>query len=423
MDDTRSIFSRLADALEGSWAANARPEQLPPPGEWSVWLVLAGRGFGKTWTGANWVHATAMRSGCRIALVGPTAADVRDTMVEGESGILSICPDFERPTYEPSKRRLTWPNGSMATMFSAEEPSRLRGPQHGFAWVDELAAMQNMQETWAQLMFGMRLGQRPRTLITTTPKPSKLLKEIMGREGKDVVITRGSTYDNRANLPESFLSEIISKFEGTRLGRQELNAELLTDTPGALWQMDWIDGARVQKAPDLRRVVVAIDPAVSLGEDSDETGIVVAGLASDGHVYVLQDLSGRFAPHEWARRAIAAFDEHKADRIIGEANNGGLLIRHTLETLRPTISYRAVHASRGKVTRAEPISALYEQRKVHHVGGGLSALEDQMCAFTANQERRPGESPDRVDALVWAITELAVDARPATATSLPFEWR
>jgi predicted phage terminase large subunit-like protein len=294
----------------------------------------------------------------------------------------------------------------MVSLFSSEEPERLRGPQHGAAWVDELCAWNNLQDTWDMLQFGLRLGQRPRIAVTTTPKPSKLLKELISREGEDVAITRGSTYDNRANLAPSFFSQIVSRFEGTRLGRQELNAELLNDTPGALWQLDWIERDRVKAAPELVRIVVAIDPAVSNNENSDETGIIVAGVDRIGHIYVLEDLSGKYAPHEWARKAIDAFERHKADRIIAEVNNGGLMVETTLRAVTSYVPFRAVHASRGKVTRAEPVSALYEQQKVHHVGG-FDKLEDQMLSFTSDFDRsRAGYSPDRVDALVWALTEF-----------------
>jgi predicted phage terminase large subunit-like protein len=412
MDDfaDHSMFARLANVLADDWQTKARPEQLPPAGDWwTIWLILAGRGFGKTRTGAEWVRGLAEAATAhRIALVGPTASDVRDVMVEGESGILAISPNHNRPVYEPSKRRLTWDNGCIATMFSSEEPDRLRGPQHGAAWCDELAAWRNIAETWSMLQFGMRLGKAPRTLISTTPRPVKLLRELLAREGQDVAVTRGSTYDNRDNLAPSFFSQIVKAYEGTRLGRQELNAELLTDTPGALWQMDWLDRDRVSTAPEeLKRVVVAIDPAVSTNENSDETGIIVAGIDGRGHVYVLEDCSGKYAPHEWARKAVDAFDRHKADRIIGEANQGGAMIESTLRTVSRSVPYKAVHASRGKVTRAEPVSALYEQGRVHHVGGAMTVLEDQMTSFTSDFDRsRMGYSPDRVDALVWALTEF-----------------
>ncbi|MGO9392619.1 DNA-packaging protein [Rhodoblastus sp.] len=401
----QSIFERLASALQDDWAAKARPEQLPPPGDdWTTWLILAGRGFGKTRTGAEWVRSLAEAATVhRIALVGPTAGDVRDTMVEGESGLLSICPNWNRPVYEPSKRRLTWPNGCIATMFSSEEPDRLRGPQHGAAWCDELAAWNNVEDTWSMLQFGLRLGARPRQLVTTTPKPVKILKELVKNEDGSVVIVRGSTYDNRANLAPTFFSQIVRKYEGTRLGRQELNAELLEDIEGALWSRDVIERSRIaQRAlPDLQRIVVAIDPAISNHEDSDETGIIVAGVGTDGRGYILEDISGRYSPTEWAKVAISAYRRHRADRIIAESNQGGAMVESTLRAVDASVPVRLVHASRGKIVRAEPISALYEQHRVSHVGL-FDQLEDQLCSFAPGSAK----SPDRLDALVWALTEL-----------------
>ena len=406
----KTIAAQLAEALaDGGWASKARPEQLPPPGDWNGWLVMAGRGFGKTRTGAEWVkgHVEAGTAG-RIALIAPTASDARDVMVEGPAGILAVSSSWCRPEYEPSKRRLTWPNGATASTFSSEEADRLRGPQHDLAWADEIAAMTSPGDVWDMLMFGLRIGAHPRWLATTTPKPVKLLRELLAREGRDVVVTRGSTFANSANLAPAFLEAIKARYAGTRLGRQELEAELLSDTPGALWQLAWLDRDRVERAPELIRIVVAIDPAVSNNEGSDETGVVIAGVGRDGHGYILEDLSGRYAPFEWAAKAVQAYQRHKADRIIAEVNNGGLMVEETLRMISRGVSYKAVHASRGKVTRAEPVSALYEQRKVHHVGS-FSALEDQMCSFTSDFDRaRAGYSPDRLDALVWALSELMV---------------
>jgi predicted phage terminase large subunit-like protein len=404
-----SIISALADALaDGGWRAKARPSQIPPPGDWNGWLVMAGRGFGKNFTGAGWINeCVETKAAGRIALVAATAADARDVMVEGESGLLRLAPPWNRPDYEPSKRRLTWKNGAIATLFSAEEPDRLRGPQFDLAWADEVGAWQEPQATWDMLQFGLRLGARPRWLATTTPRPVKLLKSLLAREGRDVVVTRGSTFENEANLAPTFLQALRDRYEGTRLGRQEINAELLSDTPGALWLLDWLDRDRVSKAPELRRIVVAIDPAVSNNEGSDETGIVVAGVTADKHAYLIEDLSGHYAPHEWAAKAIEAYRRHKADRILAEVNNGGAMVEATIRALDPRVSFKSVHASRGKVVRAEPIAALYEQRKVHHVGN-FPVLEDQMCAFTSDFDRaRTGYSPDRVDSLVWALTELS----------------
>jgi phage terminase large subunit-like protein len=384
---------------EGVWA---RPEQVPPDdGEWSVFLYLAGRGAGKTRAAAEWVRRQAHRfPGCRIAVVARTAADVRDVCIEGESGLLAIHPPADVPLYEPSKRRLTWRNGSQATCYSADEPDLLRGPQHHFAWADELATWQRLDEAWANLQLGLRLGERPRCMVTTTPRPLPLLRDLLRRPS--TIVRRGSTFDNAANLAPSALAEFRARYEGTRIGRQELHGELLDDVPGALWTRAMLDDNRVTAAPDLVRVVVAVDPAVTSGENSDETGIVVAGRADTGHLYVLADRSCRLTPDGWARRVVSAFDEWKADRIIGETNNGGDLIEQTIRTVRASIPFTKVTATRGKRVRAEPIAALYEQGRVHHVGA-FPELEDQACTFAPDQVVG---SPDRLDALVWALTDL-----------------
>jgi predicted phage terminase large subunit-like protein len=400
-------FGSLADLLETDWHAIARPEQLPPPGDWSTWLILSGRGSGKTRAGAEWVRALAeAASVARIALVGPTAADTRDTMLEGESGLLSLCPNSRRPLYESSKRRLTWPNGVQATLFSSEEPERLRGPQFGAAWCDELCAWRNVNATWDNLQFGLRLGKRPRQVITTTPKPIALLRDLVKRDGQDVRITRGRTEDNAANLAPSFLSQIVKRYQGTRLGRQELNAEILEDVPGALWTRDLIEETRRDRSaiPSMQRIVVAIDPAVSTSESSDQTGLVVAGRGADGDAYVLEDHSGKYQPVEWARRAVALYRKWSADRIVAEANQGGQMVETTVRTVDPNVSLKLVHASRGKITRAEPISALFEQNRAH-LAGTFPELEDQLCTYAAGSSG----SPDRLDAMVWALTELMVD--------------
>jgi predicted phage terminase large subunit-like protein len=370
---------------------------------------MAGRGFGKTRTGAEWIKELVETSAARnIALIAPTAGDARDVMVEGPAGILAVSSSWCRPEYEPSKRRISWPNGAVASTFSSEESDRLRGPQHDALWADEVASWNDAQSTWDMAMFGLRVGTHPRWLVTTTPKPIKLLKELLKREGADVTVTRGTTFENSANLAPSFIEAIKARYGGTRLGRQELEAELLSDVPGALWQLDWLDRDRVARAPELKRIVVAVDPAASNNEGSDQTGIIVAGIDADKHGYILEDLSGRYAPHEWAQRAVAAYQRHRADRIVAEINNGGLMVEETLRMISRGVSYKAVHASRGKVVRAEPVSALYEQRRVHHVGT-FSALEDQLCSFTSDFDRaRAGYSPDRLDALVWALSELLV---------------
>ena len=395
-----------AQAVLDDWRVWARPSQLPPPGDWRVWLLLAGRGFGKTRSGAEWVRGLAESGAARrIALVAPTARDARLVMVEGESGLLAIAPAEARPTFEPSKRQLTWPNGAIATLFSADEPDRLRGPQFDAAWCDELAAWR-YPEAWDMLMMALRLGQNPRVVVTTTPKPVKLIRALLA--APDCVVTRGGTQENANNLAPGFLAAILKQYEGTRLGRQELDAELLEDMPGALWSRDAIERARVEEAPALRRVVVAIDPAASAGDESDETGIVVAALGQDGHGYVLDDLSGRYSPHDWASRAIEAYRTHRADRIVAEVNNGGAMVEATLRVFDAGVSYKPVHASRGKLARAEPVAALYEQGRIHHVGA-FPALEDQMCAFTGGPLAHLA-SPDRVDALVWALSELMLNS-------------
>jgi phage terminase large subunit-like protein len=402
-----------ARALLYDWAFWARPNQLPPDGEWRVWVVLAGRGFGKTRTGAELIRARVTTGAAhRLALVAPTAGDARDVMVEGESGILAVSPPWERPRYEPSKRRLTWANGAIATLFSADEPERLRGPQHDAAWCDELAGWR-YPEAWDMLMLGLRLGADPRVVVTTTPRSTTLLRGLI--LDQTVVVTRGTTYENRANLAPSFFGQIIRKYRGTRLGRQELEAELLEDVPGALWNRGMLGGLRAHTSPPLVRVVVAIDPAATSSERADETGIIVAGKDEIGRGWVLADASGRYPPTEWARTAVSVYRAHKADRIVAEVNNGGDMVEATLRIIEPNAPFAAVRASRGKVTRAEPIAALYEQGRVHHLGV-FPELEDQMCAFTADAHgslRPSGYSPDRVDALVWALTDLLVDPMPA----------
>ncbi|WP_319506027.1 terminase large subunit domain-containing protein [uncultured Methanolobus sp.] len=403
--ERQKILSDLSDdevqQLEYDWKFWARPNQLAPEGDWQYWLLLAGRGYGKTKTGAEWIRERVESDKAhRIALVAPTAADARDTMVEGESGILSVCPPWNRPVYEPSKRRLTWPNGAIALLFSAEEPDRLRGPQHDTAWCDEIAAWKYPDRTWDMLQFGLRLGDDPRAAITTTPRPIPLVKNILNDASTHV--TRGSTYENLSNLAPAFIDVIISRYEGTRLGRQELNAEILDDNPDALWTRQMIEDARESKVPNLLRIVVGVDPAVTSNETSADTGIVVAAVDERGEYYVLGDYTIHATPKKWAQEIIAAYYKHSADRVVGEVNNGGELVEYTLRTIDPNVSYRSVRASRGKQTRAEPISALYEQGKVHHVGS-FPALEDQMCDWIPGE----GSSPDRVDALVWALSELS----------------
>lgn len=391
----------------GLWARDA---QATPAGDWRTWLILAGRGFGKTRTGAEWVREQVESGKARrIALVARTAADARDVMVEGESGILAISPPWFRPKYEPSKRRLTWPNGAIATTYSGDEPALLRGPQHDAAWADERAAWR-YDDAWDQLMFGLRLGQDPRCVVTTTPRPTKAIKELV--KDPTTHVTRGSTYDNKANLAKAFLEKIVKKYEGTRLGRQELEAAILEDTEGALWTLAGIEETRTQDRPEsLDRIVVGVDPAVTSGESSNETGIVVCGMRGRGlaaEYFVLEDFSIHGTPDEWARRAKTAYEAWSADLIVGEVNNGGDLVEHTLRTVAPHLPYKAVRASRGKAKRAEPISALWEQKRAR-ILGMLAKLEDQMTTWVPGlQVMDDGEtSPDRMDAMVWAMTELS----------------
>ncbi|NVN88597.1 MAG: DNA-packaging protein [Rhodopseudomonas sp.] len=413
------LAALLADTLaDGGWRAKARPSQLPPPGDWNGWAVISGRGFGKTWVGSNWTNELAETGVAkRIALIGATASDVRDTMIEGESGILATAPSWNRPQYEPSKRRLTWSNGAMGTAYSSEEADRLRGPQHDFLWGDELAAWNDPQSTWDMAMFGLRLGQHPRWLVTTTPRPIKLLKQILAREGADVVVSRGSTYENAANLAGPFLDAIRARYEGTRLGRQELNAELLLDHPGALWTREMIEQAAFRgRLPDMKRVVVAVDPSGTRGEEDtgDSVGIVVAGLGTDDFGYVLADRTCKLSPAGWGRAAVDAYREFKADRICAERNFGGAMVEHVIRTVDPNVSYREVTASRGKIARAEPIASLYEQGRVRHVAM-FPELEDQMTAMTGDGFIGGG-SPDRCDALVWALTELMTKPQAVAAS-------
>lgn len=398
--------ARAFDTYRPSWRSIARPEQLPPHGDWLVWAFIAGRGCGKTRSAAEWVQEKATaHPGCRIALVGRTPADVRDVMIEGESGILAVAGDAA-PVYQSTKRRLTWANGSTAYAYSAEVPAQLRGPQEHFAWADEPASWTDARKgdvldtAWNNLMLGLRLGEAPQCVFTTTPKPNALIRTILDRPTS--VVTRGSTYDNLANLAPSFRASVLATYEGTRIGRQELLGELLEDVEGALWTVAGIDEDRVTSTPDLVRIVVAVDPSGGDKDGNDEQGIAVAGLGVDGDLYVLADRSCKLSPHGWASRAAAAYREFNADRIIAEVNFGGQMVESTIRSVDKAVPVKVISASRGKMQRAEPIAALYEQHRVHHVGP-MPQLEDQMTTWTPAD----GTSPDRMDALVWALTELS----------------
>ncbi len=403
-------LKQRAELVKFDWSLAARESQRLPVGfDWTTWLILAGRGFGKTRTGAETVRSWVFDQREQyVNLIGATADDARDIMIQGESGILAICPRHQRPIYKKSERKLCWPNGAESLIFTADEPERLRGKQHSKLWADELAAWR-YPDAWDQAMLGLRLGLYPQAVVTTTPRPTKLVKEIA--KDPDTIITTGSTYDNKENLAPKFFKSIIKKYEGTRLGRQELNAEILDDNPNALWKRSSIDANRVTECPELKRIVIGVDPAVTSKADSDLTGIIGAGVGVDDEYYVITDASILATPAQWAHKAVVTYVELKADRIVGEANNGGDLVELAIRTVEDgkyngkNASYKKVHASRAKVTRAEPVAALYEQNRVHHVGF-FPELEDEMCDYDPLVSKK---SPDRMDALVWAITELTED--------------
>ncbi|HSF62830.1 MAG TPA: terminase family protein [Paracoccaceae bacterium] len=396
----------------------ALPHQLPPEGEWRTWVILGGRGAGKTRAGAEWVRsevegATPGDPGRsrHVALVGETVEQAREVMVFGQSGILACSPPDRRPEWEAGRKRLVWPNGAVAQVFSAHEPESLRGPQFDAAWVDELAKWKRGQEAWDMLQFALRLGPQPRQVVTTTPKGVSVLRAVL--KNPSTVSTHAPTEANRAYLAASFLAEVRSRYDGTRLGRQELDGEMLEDAEGALWTTAGLEAARAKGGARPSRIVVAVDPPVSGKPGSDECGIVVVGAVTEGdprnwHAVVLEDASVAGAsPDTWARAALAAMHRHGADRLVAEVNQGGALVESVLRQIDPLVPYRAVNASRGKVARAEPVAALYEQGRVAHVAG-LVRLEDQMCRMTAQGYQGRG-SPDRVDALVWALTDLIVE--------------
>ena len=404
----------------------ALPHQLPPEGGWKTWVILGGRGAGKTRAGAEWVRAQVEGPrpadpgrARRLALVGETFDQVREVMVFGDSGILACSPPDRRPQWEATRRRLVWPNGAVAQAFSAHDPDSLRGPQFDAAWVDELAKWDKAEETWDQLQFALRLGDNPQQVVTTTPKNVAVLKAVLRNPSS--VVTHAPTDANRAHLAASFLAEVQSRYGGTRLGRQELEGMLVEDAEGALWTTAMLERGRVAQAPKLDRVVVAVDPPVTGHGGSDECGILVVGAVTEGPVqdwraYVLEDASMQGAsPDGWARAALAAMQRHGAERLVAEVNQGGDLVQAVIRQVDPLVPYRAVRASKGKAARAEPVAALYEQGRVSHLRG-LARLEDQMCRMTVRGYEGKG-SPDRVDALVWALTALMIE--PAQAMRQP----
>ena len=389
---------------------HARADQRPPRwnSDWLTWLLSGGRGSGKTRTGSEVTHR-ATASNPRVTLVGATGPDLRETMVEGESGILATSPPGKRPLWEPSKKKLTWPNGCIGQGFSAEEPDRLRGPEFGFAWCDEPGHWDYAQAAWDNMLFGLRRGS-VHIVATSTPKPTKFFKRLVKED--DTVLTRVSTYANIHNLAPAFAARILTRYEGTRLGRQELHGEILEDVEGALWQWDMFDWVSEDKIPALTRVVVSVDPAGTTNRKSDETGIVTVGIGNDKHLYVLGDATGKYTPGQWAAKANAEYEFYSADAIVAEKNYGGDMVRHTLESSGYTgARILLADSRRGKAIRAEPVVALYERHRVHHVGkqGDLVDLENEQTTWVPGE----GDSPNRVDALVHGCTELAKAVMPA----------
>ena len=409
--DRSEIVAALCDGEEfelgDGWAIWGQRAQLPPPWRWPVWMILAGRGFGKTRSGAEWVHWMAQDPEARIALIGSTDEDARRVMIEGTSGLLSTGPVDALPDWEPSRGLLRWPNGARAHVYSAANPESLRGPEHSHAWCDEIGKWPRGEAAWDNLRMGMRRGRRPQIVVTTTPRPTPLIRRIMGLPG--IAITRGRTADN-THLPTGFVAEMDRTYRGTRLGRQELDGELIDDIEGALWTRSDIEACRVRAAPALTRVVVGVDPPASAGGDA--CGIVVVGLGEDGLAYVMADASvaGR-SPEGWAAAVAQAAEAHGADRVVAEKNNGGDMVESVLRAADAGLPVKLVHAAHGKVTRAEPIAALYARGRVKHAGA-FPALEDELCGLvTGGGYEGPGRSPDRADALVWAMTELMLGKR------------
>jgi phage terminase large subunit-like protein len=420
-----ALSAEEAEFLQHDWQLWARDDQLPPPhsqcgalpaaAPWTTWLILGGRGAGKTRAGAEWVRGLALGKPPfasapveRIALIGETLTDARAVMIDGPSGLLAIHPPAERPFYNASRRELTWPNGAMARLFSADDPESLRGPQFGAAWADELAKWRYAEAAWDMLQFCLRLGDHPRQVVTTTPRPIPLLKRIIA--DPRTAISRARTQANAANLAPSFLGAIVARYQGTRLGRQELDGELIEDRPDALWRRGDIERARMDKAPLLARIVVAVDPPVTSGARADACGIVACGRADDGRAYVLADATVQGAsPLDWARAATRLYESLEADCIVAEVNQGGELVAQMLRQVSPAAPVRMVRATRGKFLRAEPVAALYERGLVVHAGI-WPELEDQMCDFGPGGLSN-GRSPDRLDALVWALTELMLQER------------
>ena len=407
------------------WEKQARPTQQEPPGPWSTWLIMAGRGFGKTRTGAETIRAWVQSGKAkRICLLGGTIDDVTKVMVAGESGLMAISPSHERPRFERSQDRLVWPSGAVATFYSAHNAEKLRGPQFDAAWVDELAKFPDPQAVWDQLRLCLRLGPTPRTIVTTTPRPHPLLFSLT--QQKNVFVTRGQSFENAANLSPEYIRDLEEHYMGTALGAQEIEGKLLDTQPSALWTWQSLEKARRPEDnphPDLVRVVVSVDPAVTSTENSDETGIIVAGRDGQGNAYVLDDVSGQMDAALWAEKAIQTYHTHSADVVVAEVNNGGDLVEKLIRGCDANVSYRAVRATRGKAVRAEPVAALYQRGRIFHMRR-FSTLEEQMLAFIPGSLRH-NQSPDRIDALVWAITALLLEdpTKERSSPSASAVWR
>lgn len=407
---TQAISDADLNNVSQDWFMQARLEQLPPAWDWFIWLLMAGRGFGKNWAGANWLLSHHMcHSAKNSGIVAATASDLRRYCLEGPSGILQLAPNHFRPSLITSKSKLVWPDGAETLLFTSEEPERLRGPNLDKAWCDEMGSWGKLDMTWDMLMMCMRFGT-PQVMVTTTPRPRKILRDLLLRRDKDVAVTGGSTLDNQENLAQMFVQEVIKQYSGTKLERQEIYGELLDEFEGALWNHGILDACRVTEHPELVRVGVGVDPAVSSVEGADLTGIVVAGTAANKHGYVLGDHSLRASPETWAAKAIGLYHQFNADFIVAEKNQGGEMVESTIRAVDPNVNVRLVHAAKGKVARAEPIAAFYEQNRIHHVGT-LAELEDEMCLFlpgetNTQQLKANSKSPDRADALVWIMTWL-----------------
>ncbi len=404
-----------AVAVSNDWFLQARREQLEPPGDWFIWTLMAGRGFGKNWTASHWLineHEQGFAE--NSCIIAATSNDLVRYCLNGPSGILSLAPPRFSPEYKTQQNKLVWPNGTETHLFTSEKPRRLRGGNFDRAWCDELSYWQYVDDTWDMLMFGLRHGEVVKCVITMTPRPIPLVRELISRDGKDVYITAGTTYDNIHNLSRVFKDKVIKRYEGTRLGRQELEGLVMLDVEGALWDHDMIDELRVKERPELQYIVVGVDPSVTSGEKADETGIVVVGKGANDHCYVLADISGQYSPRKWAQLVVGAYHSFGANKVIAEKNNGGELIEINIKNEDANIPVELVHASVGKVARAEPVSMLYEQNRVHHVGN-FPIMEDEMCMFVPG-DIKAKDSPNRVDALVWAISKLIVKKRLRAGT-------